>query len=153
MGSTLNDTNFQNWLLPTKTPQPVKWYRGAYFVYGNDYTNNLSTSNTSNEFQITSGNKSIGLIKIGEIMSGQSLSMITSNYKTMNDISNRYSRTNRYWTLTPYGASTAWFVSDIGIAYYVGVTDARGLRPVIVISSDATITSGNGTLTASFEVN
>jgi prepilin-type N-terminal cleavage/methylation domain-containing protein len=153
MGSTLNDTNFQNWLLPTKTPQPVKWYRGAYFVYGNDYTNNLSTSNTSNEFQITSGNKSIGLIKIGEIMSGQSLSMITSNYKTMNDISNRYSRTNRYWTLTPYGASTAWFVNNVGIAYSAVVAYARGLRPVIVISSDATITSGNGTLTAPFEVN
>ena len=153
MGSTLNDTNFQNWLLPTKTPQPVKWYRGAYFVYGNDYTNNLSTSNTSNEFQITSGNKSIGLIKIGEIMSGQSLSMITSNYKTMNDISNRYSRTNRYWTLTPYGALNAWNVSHSGFARNDGVTYAYGLRPVIVISSDATITSGNGTLTAPFEVN
>lgn len=153
MGSTLNDTNFQNWLLPTKTPQPVKWYRGAYFVYGNDYTNNLSTSNTSNEFQITSGNKSIGLIKIGEIMSGQSLSMITSNYKTMNDISNRYSRTNRYWTLTPYGASDAWDVGYYGDAGYHGVAYAGGLRPVIVISSDATITSGNGTLTAPFEVN
>ena len=153
MGSTLNSSTFQNWLLPTKTPQPVKWYRGAYFVYGNDYTNNLSTSNTSNEFQITSGNKSIGLIKIGEIMSGQSLSMITSNYKTMNDISNRYSRTNSYWTLTPSGASTAWGVIDIGIAGDGAVAGANGLRPVIVISSDATITSGNGTLTSQYEVN
>ena len=153
MGSTLNDTNFQNWLLPTKTPQPVKWYRGAYFVDGNDYTNNLSTSNTSNEFQITSGNKSIGLIKIGEIMSGQSLSMITSNYKTMNDISNRYSRTNRYWTLTPKSGSSAWDVYNYGSADRDVVARAYGLRPVIVISSDATITSGNGTLTAPFEVN
>jgi hypothetical protein len=124
MGSTLNDTNFQNWLLPTKTPQPVKWYRGAYFVYGNDYTNNLSTSNTSNEFQITSGNKSIGLIKIGEIMSGQSLSMITSNYKTMNDVVNRYSRTNRYWTLTSCKSSMRGLWTIMAMRSYDDVTNA-----------------------------
>ena len=71
----------------------------------------------------------------------------------MNDISNRYSRTNRYWALTPYDASTAWRVDYYGIASYADVAGARGLRPVIVISSDATITSGNGTLTSQYEVN
>jgi prepilin-type N-terminal cleavage/methylation domain-containing protein len=153
MGSTLNDTNFQNWLLPTKTPQPVKWYRGAYFVDGNDYANNLSASNTSNEFQITSGNKSIGLIKVGEMMSGQSLSMLTTNYANLGDVVNRYIRTKVYWTLTLQSGSTAWLVSVNGTAGCDDVAGANGLRPVIVITSDATITGGNGTLTAPFEVN
>jgi len=150
IGSTLNDTNFQNWLLPTKTPQPVKWYRGAYFVDGNDYETNLSS--IDNEFVIT-GTKSIGLIKVGEMMSGQSLSMLTNGYDTTVDVTSRSDNTEFYWTLTPYDTSDAWYVTSYGHARYTAVTYMYGLRPVIVISSDATITSGNGTLTAPFEVN
>ena len=54
-----------------------------------------------------------------------------------------------YWTLTPQSTSTARDVNNVGDAYGGGdVTNVRGLRPVITISSDAIITSGDGTLSA-----
>ncbi len=59
------------------------------------------------------------------------------------------------WTLTPYNGSFAvWFVNYIGSANNYGyangsdvdVNGARGLRAVINVNSNVTITGGNGTL-------
>ena len=50
------------------------------------------------------------------------------------------------WTMTPYSSSFAWIVYYFGDANYYSVSDANGLRAVINVNSDVTITSGNGTL-------
>ena len=47
--------------------------------------------------------------------------------------------------MTPYSASNAWFVIFLGHAANNGVLSAYGVRPVINVSSDATITVGDGT--------
>jgi type IV pilus assembly protein PilA len=152
MGATLNDTNFQKWLFNNDTTltslkKNYTWDFGTSFDYGNDYATYLSSKST------TPFTGNVGLIKVGEMMSGQSLSMLTTNYANLGDVVNRYIRTKGYWTLTPQSTSYVWGVNNDGSADSDDVTNANGLRPVIVITSDAKITGGNGTLTSPFEVN
>ena len=87
----------------------------------------------------------VGLIRVGEMLSGQSASILTKNYTERSS----YSNTLYYWTLTP-STSDAWSVYHIGYAYHIDVTDTCGVRPVIVVSTDTTISSGNGTLSSPY---
>ena len=50
------------------------------------------------------------------------------------------------WTMTPYSSSDAWTVSRNGNAFNYSVSNTYGLRAVINVNSDVTITGGNGTL-------
>ncbi len=60
---------------------------------------------------------------------------------------NSYLNIGQYqWTLTPYNGSRAWRVYSSGDSYNNNVNDALGLRAVINVNSNVTITGGNGTL-------
>ena len=89
----------------------------------------------------------VGLIRLGEMMSGQSASILTKNYTERSG----YSNSANYWTMNKYNStSIAWGVSINGDAYNLDVTYTIGVRPVIVVSTDTTISSGNGTLSSPY---
>ena len=89
----------------------------------------------------------VGLIRVGEMMSGQSASILTKNYTVRSE----YSNSADYWTMNKYNSTSgAWDVNYYGYAFAFGVSSAFGVRPVIVVSTDTTISSGNGTLSSPY---
>ena len=144
--TTINEDTFLNWLSNNDETEKAKllsttWYRGDYFVYGDNYKTNLES--TSNSYI-----GSVGLIRVGEMLSGQSETILSKNHSVINS----YNNAETYWTATPYSASNAWNVSNTGDANYRSVSRANGLRPVINISSEITITGGNGTPNSPYEI-
>ena len=84
-----------------------------------------------------STNAKVGLLRLGELMSGQF---------------DKYSNNEDYWTLTPYSTSSVRGVSSGGHAYDVTSTIARGVRPSINLKSNVQIVNGDGTLNSPFEL-
>ena len=133
-----SDTTNRNKLVSNYT-----WYQNN-FNYGDNYTVSLNEENPTRSIQAT-----VGLIRIGEMLSGQSSSILTKGYTTTSNYNNAY----RYWTMTPNtNSSGVWFVWHYGYANYYGVSDTNGLRAVIVVNSDVTITGGNGTWSSPYEI-
>ena len=56
-----------------------------------------------------------------------------------------------FWTMTPYNNSNAWFAAYYNNAGNLSVATEFGVRPIINVSSNANVTSGEGT-TQSFYV-
>ena len=126
-----SDTTNRNKLVSNYT-----WYQNN-FNYGDNYTVSLNEENPTRSIQAT-----VGLIRVGEMLSSQSSSILTKGYTTTSSYNNAY----RYWTMTPsIISSDAWSVNGNGSASSNGVSPASGLRAVIVVNSDVTITAGNGT--------
>jgi len=142
MSTLLTGSTFLNWLAPTRQGDIINttWYRGDYWT-GGDYETNLSS--TANLFT-----GKVGLIRIGEMLASQSLSLLTNNYSSTNSTSN----SKTYWTLTPYDASIAWHVFNNDTANSYDASSSGGVRAVIVIPSSMQITSGNGTLSSPYQV-
>ena len=82
------------------------------------------------------------------MLSGQSETILSKNHT----VSNSYNNPQIYWTATPYSASNAWYVSRNGYADYNNVSRTYAVRPVIMISSDVTITGGNGTPNSPYQI-
>ena len=126
-----SDTTNRNKLVSNYT-----WYQNN-FGFGQSYTISLNEENPTRSIQAT-----LGLIRVGEMLSSQSSSILTKGYTTTSSYNNAY----WYWTMTPYTSSSdAWYVSGNGNADGNDVSYPRGLRAVIVVNSDVTITGGNGT--------
>ena len=85
-------------------------------------TNNLSTKTTR-----------VGLLTLDEY----NLAGGSSSYLNIGQ---------NQWTMTPYSSSNAWLVYSDGNAYSNSVSSTYGLRAVINVNSNVTITGGNGTL-------
>ena len=56
------------------------------------------------------------------------------------------------WTMTSYNSSRAWSVNYFGNADIDGVSYSFGLRAVINVNSDVTITGGNGTWSNPYQI-
>src|SRR5574344_949216 len=143
VGYKLNN-DVLNWLIPSSDTTnrnklvTYNWYQNN-FNDGNSYTVSLNETNPTRTISAT-----VGLIRVGEMLSDQSLTILNKN----NTVTNSYSNTATYWTMTPYTSSSrAWNVSSYGNALndFDSGSSTFGLRPVIVVNSSATITSGNGT--------
>ena len=107
------------------------------FGYGQSYTISLNEENPTRSIQAT-----VGLIRIGEMLSSQSSSILTNGYQDTSSSNNA----NWYWTMTPYTSSSdAWSVNELGGSNRKSVSSTYGLRAVIVVNSDVTINEGNGT--------
>src|SRR5574344_58828 len=118
------------------------WYQNN-FDYGNSYT--VSLNETSPTRTISA---KVGLIRVGEMLSNQSLTILNKS----NTVTNSYSNAFSYWTMTT-SSSRAWSVSSNGIANDSSVVgNTYGLRPVIVVNSSVTITSGNGTPSSPYQI-
>ena len=138
--TTINEDSFINWISNNNEVDKNKlvsttWYRGDNFDYGGNYKDNLES--TSNPYE-----GRVGLIRVGEMLSGQSETILSKNHTT----SNNYYNAKSYWTSTPYSASDAWYVHSGGYANDNGdVSGAFGVRPVIMIHPGVPITGGQGT--------
>ena len=145
IGQKLNG-DVLNWVTNNDESEKAKlvndysWYQNN-FGYGNSYTESLSE--TSIPIYAT-----VGLIRVGEMLSGQSSSILTKSYTTTSS----YNNSAIYWTMTPFSSSSAWNVNSTGYAYYTDVSNMFGLRAVIVVNSDIAITGGNGTRSNPYKI-
>ena len=112
----------------------TEWYIG-YVESGENYrlakyTDISMTSTTTN---VTA---KVGLLRLGELMSGQ-FSEVSSN--------------NRYQTLTPFSSKAMRSIDKIGHSgYNVNVEYQLGVKPAFNLKSNVIITSGTGTLNDPF---
>ena len=149
---------------------------GSVITYNKGYlrveesTPTLTCENASDYYTVSSassGNKAltypIGLITADEMMlAGHAGGVFDGSYNHMKTNSGSYLNTgNIYWTMTPAGGyipfgGTGWYASVFavnasGLTDDYGVSSAVGLRPVVNLKSDVTIT-GNGTKTDPYVV-
>ena len=142
IGQKLN-TDVLEWLVPnTDTSNRGKlvtdyvWYQNG-FDYNYNYKESLDEENPDSTYQAT-----VGLIRIGEMLSGQSSSILTKSYTATSD----YRNATTYYSITPFTDSTSvWFIRNYGNSSYDLVSLEYAIRPVIVIKSNVKIISGNGT--------
>ena len=146
IGQKLN-VDVLNWLTNNNDTEKRKlvsnytWYQSEYD--GGNYKISLNEENPTRSINAT-----VGLIRVGEMLSSQSSSILTSGYI------NHYMSANIYWTMTPSTSSSyAWHVDDYGYADNDRFVFAKcGLRPVIVVKSDVIITGGNGTWSNPYQI-
>ena len=147
--TVINEDLFINWISNNNETEKNKlvsttWYRGddwGNFNTYDDYKDLLES--TSNPYE-----GRVGLIRVGEMLSGQSETILSKNHVTSND----YNNVQSYWTSTPYGGSTVWHVNYLGVANNVTATDILAIRPVIMISPDVQILGGNGTFNSPYQI-
>ena len=103
------------------------------------YTGTNMSSTTSN-----TTNAKVGLLRLGELMSGQFERYSIRGGNTSTGL------TTTYWTLTPYSTSRVRCVRNDGIAYRTGPSLSFGVRPSINLKSNVVITGGDGTINNPF---
>ena len=148
IGQKLNG-DVLNWLTNNSESEKSKlvinytWYQNN-FAFGQSYSVSLNEENPTRSIQAT-----VGLIRVGEMLSGQSSSILTSGYTSTSS----YSNSNSYWTMTPStSSSNAWYVVNFGYVGNIAVAVTYGVRAVIVVNSDVTITGGNGTWSNPYQI-
>ena len=111
------------------------WYLGTV---GSGTSYKLAKyTDTNMSGYVTSTNAKVGLLRLGELMSGEF---------------DRYGNNTTYWTLTPYSTSGVRYVGSNGNAFYSSPSNASGVRPSINLKSNVQIVNGDGTLNSPFEI-
>ena len=150
IGQKLN-TDVLEWLVASSDTSNRNKLVGDYVWYQNNFDNGQSYTISLNEENPTrSISATIGLIRIGEMLSNQSSSILTNGYQDTSS----YNNANRYWTMASnLSIFFAWYVTGNGDSFdnTVSVSNA-GLRAVIVVNSDVTITGGNGTWSNPYQI-
>ena len=147
--TTINEDDFINWLSNSEDTEKQKlasttWYRGDY--WGNSsttYNYKINLESTSNPY-----NGSVGLIRVGEMLSGQSETIFSKNHTIINDSNSTY----KYWTLISYDQNFSWIVYSVSDVGKYSVNFELAVRPVINISPEVQITSGNGTPNSPYQI-
>ena len=112
------------------------WYLGSV-GFATSYKLAKYTDVTGNMLTSSTTDAKVGLLRTGELMSGQF---------------DRDGNSTSYWTLTPYSTSDVRNVSYNGGAYNNTSTDAYGVRPSINLKSSVSISGGTGTKSNPFVV-
>ena len=112
------------------------WYLGTVGS-GTSYKLAKYTNTTDNILISSTTNAKVGLLRYGELMSGQFDSNVNNTY---------------YWTLTLYSASNVRSVNHNGRAGSSNLTNAVGVQPSLNLKQNVIITSGDGTLQNPFEI-
>ena len=132
IGTFLNGDYLTNYVDSTyidMIEDSTTWYLGTV-GYGASYKQAKYTDETSNTLTSSITTAKVGLLRLGELMSGQF---------------DRDSNNAVYWTLTPYSTSSVCGVHNSCFANSPPLTDASGVRPSINLKSSVQITSGTGT--------
>ena len=104
------------------------WYLGTV---GSGTSYKLAKyTDTNMSGYVTSTNAKVGLLRLGELMSGQF---------------DRSGNNSTYWILTPYSTSDVWSVRNYGSADNSSSSRANGVRPSVNLKSNVQIISGIGT--------
>ena len=151
----INEDNFINWISNNNETEKNKlasttWYRGDNWGWsmdgfsgdhGGNYKDILESKSNPYEGRV-------GLIRIGEMLSGQSETILSKNHT----VSISYNNAEYYWTAITYSVSAAWYVHYCGLAYNNDVSIAYAVRPVIMIGPDVQILGGNGTFNRPYQI-
>lgn len=111
------------------------WYLGE-LGRGVNYKFAKYTNVTDNIFTTNIETK-VGLLRMGELMSGQF---------------NSYNNNTNYWTLTPYSTSFVRFVLNQGYSNSSSTNYSYGIKPALNLKSNVVITGGNGTKNRPFTI-
>ena len=131
IGAFLNGdylTNYVDSSYSSMIEDNTTWYLGTV---GSGTSYKLAKyTDTNMSGYVTSTNAKVGLLRLGELMSGQF---------------DRYGNNTYYWTLTPYSASSVRGVYSDGVASSTFPSSASGVRPSINLKSNVQIVNGDGT--------
>ena len=115
------------------------WYLGTV-DYGTNYKLAKYQSATSGTLTTDTTTAKIGLLRLGELMTGQF---------------DKYGNNTIYWMLTPfpsYRGSKVRIVDEYGVSSDYSSTDSYGLRPSMNLKSTVKIVSGKGTKSDPFQL-
>mgnify|MGYP001852433483 CR=1 FL=1 len=138
IGAFLNGdylTNYVDSSYSSMIEDNTTWYLGT--VGGGTSYKLAKYTDTNMSGYATSTNAKVGLLRLGELMSGQF---------------DRDGNNTNYWTLTPYSTSSVRRVDSIGNASNLSPSNAYGVRPSINLKSNVQIVNGDGTLNSPFEI-
>ena len=139
IGNVLNTTVKSNLGLTDEDVIEATWYQsnGMYNWYS--YTAGLEETNGVQA--------RVGLIRVGEMLSGISSTMLTSKYTALYADTKKYD----YWMMTyrlksdgSIDTSYKYYASNYGTASQGQIAAEKYYRPVIVVSSTLPITTGTG---------
>ena len=132
VGRFLNEEFLTNYLRDTynnMVEDNTIWYLGTVGSGSSyklaKYTDIDMTNTTTNTIA------KVGLLRLGELMSGQF---------------DRYENNSYFWLLNPYNSTYALTTGDIGVSANVGVWASYAIKPTFNLKSNIIITSGDGTL-------
>ena len=148
IGQKLNG-DVLNWITNNDESEKAKlvsdytWYQNN-FDSGQSYKVSLNEKNPTRSINAT-----VGLIRVGEMLSGQSSSILTKGYIETSS----YNNASDYWTMTSYiNDSSIWPVTNDCFSGRADVSRMNSLRPVIVIKSDVEIIGGTGTWSNPYQI-
>ena len=122
------------------------WYLGIV-GYGGSYKLAKYTNTTDNILTSSTVNAKIGLLRLGELMSGQ---FERYNLKNSTIFSNLVTS---YWTLTPYNLNlTLRRIEAASNGNTAFPASLSGVRPTMNLKSNVIITEGDGTLKKPFKI-
>ena len=110
------------------------WYLGTV---GNGASYKLAKYTDVNMTSLTSNTTTakIGLLRLGELMSGQyNISSSNSNY----------------YYLTPSSGNSIWTIIQYGVVYGYPINNSYAIKPTFNLKSNVIITSGDGTKNNTF---
>ena len=139
MGTFLNGeylTSYVDSTYSNMIEDETAWYLGAV---GNGASYKLAKYTDTNMSNTTTSTTSakVGLLRFGELMSGQFDENINNT---------------DYWLLTPSSESSVRRVTANGDAYSTSSSNAYGVRPSLNLKSNVVITSGDGTKNNPFTI-
>ena len=148
IGTFLNGEYLTNYVDSTYSniiEDNTTWYLG---IAGEGTSYKLAKyTDTNMSGYATSTNAKVGLLRLGELMSGQ-----FDRYAVKGGGSSA-GLTTTYWTLTPYNASGVRRVTIIGDANISSwPSDTYGVRPSLNLKSNVVITGGLGTKEQPFTI-
>ena len=135
-GEYLNSGNYLTSEQVNMIEDNTTWYLGTVGV-GKSYKLAKYINNSMSEYT-TNTKATVGLLRLGELMSGQFDVFENNSY---------------YWTLTPYTSTNLRLVHSQGYAHSsYPPTTALGIKPSLNLKTNVIITSGDGTLQNPFEI-
>ncbi len=141
MGTFLNGTYLTDYVGSTYSDMiedSTTWYLGTVGIGANYRLGKYTDTNMSGLTSSTT-NAKVGLLRMGELMSGQFERYTVKGGSSITGL------TTSYWTLTPYSASYVRNVYANGGANYISPSSAYGVRPSVNLKSNVVITGGTGT--------
>ena len=142
MGAFLNGdylTNYVGSNYINMIADNATWYLGTV-VLGGNYRLSKYIDSSTNNLTSTVATAKVGLLRFGELLSGQ---FVRYSIKGGNTVTNL---TTTYWLLTPYSSTTVRYLyNNAAASNGFTPTTAYGVRPTLNLKSNVVITGGDGT--------
>ena len=141
VGSFLNGDYLTNYVGSPYTDMiedNTTWYLGTV-GNGTSYKLAKYTDTAMSSLTSSTTNAKVGLLRMGELMTGQFERYAVKGGSTSTGL------TTSYWTLTPYSSFNVRDVGDSGSASSNSPSNTSGARPSMNLKSSVQITSGTGT--------